>query len=139
MTEMTGQKRQGMKHMSKMQGGPGGQGGFTLIELLIVVAIIGVLAAVAIPQYNQYRTGAAEKACQAEAKAYATSAAAALMDDDDSTTVPTFPSDGACTYTTGGEPTELTSTFEVTPSSNASSQAYTVTVQTASVVEKTAG
>lgn len=52
--------------------------GFTLIELMIVVAIIAILAAVALPAYNTYRVGAAESACQAEMKNYASFALATL-------------------------------------------------------------
>lgn len=45
--------------------------GFTLIELMIVVAIIAILAAIALPAYNVYRVSAAEGACLAEMKSYA--------------------------------------------------------------------
>lgn len=53
-------------------------GGFTLIEMMIVVAIIAVLAAIALPAYNAYRIRAAEGACQAEMKNYASFALATL-------------------------------------------------------------
>ncbi len=52
--------------------------GFTLIELMIVVAIIAILAAIALPAYNAYRVGAAESACQAEMKNYASFALATI-------------------------------------------------------------
>lgn len=58
------------------------QYGFTLIELMIVVAIIAVLAAIALPAYARYRATAAESACLAEMKNYASFALVAIANNE---------------------------------------------------------
>lgn len=45
--------------------------GFTLIELMVVVAIVAILSAIALPAYRNYTIRSANRACLAEAKAYA--------------------------------------------------------------------
>lgn len=56
------------------------QQGFTPIELMVVAAIIGFLAAVAIPAYKGYTINSADRACLAEAKAYANFSLARMAD-----------------------------------------------------------
>lgn len=69
--------------------------GFTLIELMIVVAIIAILASIALPAYQNYTIRSSNRACMAEAKAYANAALASIYLDDPVA----LPRDQACTGT----------------------------------------
>lgn len=66
----------------------------TLIELMIVVAIIAILAAVALPLYRNSQARAAENACLAEMKTYATWVVAAIANE---TVLPTPPRSACAT------------------------------------------
>lgn len=70
--------------------------GFTLIELMVVVSIIGILATVSLAAYLGYVRSAANNACLAEVKGYATSVMVAV---DNSMPIPVPPL-SACVSTT---------------------------------------
>lgn len=95
-----------MKRMIKravQEAGKTSQQGFSLIEVLVVLAIIGVLAAIAIPVYMGIRERAANGACLADVRAYATAVYATHYDQEAESTpsvasvLATYPDDGACT------------------------------------------
>lgn len=92
------------------------QVGFTLIELMIVVAIIGILTAIALPVYQDYTVRSANRACTAEAKAYANKV---LYDLNDGRT-PSAPARSACANITDASGWSITviglSNLTATPS-----------------------